>query len=278
MKTALLSLLIVLFSYLPALSQVLKVTADVQYAHLQSDEKEDLSDFGNKLEQYFNSYSWIDDEFEYDVECKLTVIFRTVQRKTHEKTFFAQMVFSSSSGETFLDDGWEFPYDRGRALSHMKGMFDPITHVLDYYAHMILAAEMDINGTFLGEHLYNNARDIIEQAIRSEYPRGWANRKQEFEIITDVRTKPLRRIKPDFFEALALFEEGQYKEAGPYAEEVFKGIGEVVKVWPTNRYLQMFFNAHYNRLAMLYKNQNNKLEKLAEYDSKHREAYRRQMR
>lgn len=277
MKNLYRSAILIGLSYLAAVSQVLKVTADVQYSHLQSDEKADLADFGAKIEQYFNGHEWIVDEFEYDVECKLTVIFRTVQKKTHEKTYFTQLVFTSSSGETFLDEGWEFPYDKSQSMNHIKGLFDPVTHVLDYYACMILAGELDTNGKFLGESLYNMARDIIEQGLRSKYPRGWSTRKEEFEIITDVRTKPLREIKPDFFEAVYQFEEGNYQESYLSSKKVMEGIEQVVKVWPTNRYLQMFFNAQYRKLAILFQKRNAELEKLAEYDSKHRETYRKYM-
>jgi len=268
---------ILFLSFIVSFSQVLQVTASVQYEHLQSDEKEDLADFGAKLEQYYNGYEWVEDEFEYDVECKLTIIFRTVQKKTYEKVFQAQMVYSSSSGETFLDDNWEFPYDKSRAMNHVKGLFDPVTHVLDFYAYMVLAGELDTNGKFLGEPLYNVARDIVEQGLRSEYVRGWSRRKEEIQIVTDVRTKPLREVKPDFFEALFLFEEGNYKEAYEYSQKVLAGIEGVIKVWPTNRYLTMFFNAHHRQLAALFQKRNAQLTKLADYDSKHRESYRKYM-
>jgi hypothetical protein len=256
-------------------AQVLKVTADVRYEHLQSDEKEDLADFGTKLEQYFNGYEWVADDFEYDVDCKVHVLFMNVQKKTSEKVYQAQLVFNSSSGETFLDNNWEFPYDRGSAMSHIKGMFDPVTHVLDFYAYMILAGELDTNGKFLGDPLYNMAHDIIEQGLRSNYPRGWSQRKEEFQIITDVRTKPLREVKPDFFEALYLFDEGKHAEAYDYSKKVLNGIEQVIKVWPTNKYLTMFFNAHYQQLAMLFQKRNQELNKLVDYDSKHRETYRK---
>lgn len=277
MKYFMFSIMILFITNCLASAQVLKATADVEYEHLQSDEQEILADFGDKIEQYFNNYEWIEDEFEYDVECQVQIIFTNV-RQTHERIFSAQIVFTSNSGETFLDKNWEFPYDKGSSMNHIKSLFDPVTHVLDYYAYMILAGEMDTNGPLLGEPLYNQARDIIEQALRSEYPKGWNDRLEEFQIITDVRTKPLRRVKPDFFEAMYLFRENKYKEAFKFSKTVLDGIEEVYNVMPNNRYLNMFFNSHHRQMAILFQKQNTYLNKLVEFDSKHRETYRKYMR
>ncbi|HEM49292.1 MAG TPA: hypothetical protein ENO27_03680 [Caldithrix sp.] len=122
------------------------------------------------------------------------------------------------------------------------------------------------------------ARDIIEQGLRSEYPKGWSDRHEEYQVITDIRTKPLRRVKPDFFEAMYLFQEKKYKEAFTYSKKVLKGIEEVYKVSPNNKYLNMFFNSHHRQLAVLFQQQNKYLNQLVEFDSKHRETYRKYMR
>ena len=276
MKIFVFSIIIILILFFITSAQVLKISASVEYQHLQSDEQKILSDFGYKIEQYFNNYEWIEDEYEYDVECQVQIIFMNV-RQTHERLFSAQFVLTSNSGEAFLDKNWEFPYDAGTSMNHIKGMFDPLTQVLDYYAYMTLAGEMDTNGPFLGEPQYNMARDVIEQGLRSEYPKGWSDRLEEYQIITDVRTKPLRRVKPDFFEAMYLFQEKKYKEAFAYSKIVLDGIEEVYKVTPNNKYLNMFFNSHYRQLAVLFQKQNKYLNQLVEFDSKHRETYRNYM-
>ena len=277
MKYFLFSIIIIYTVCFDAKAQVLQVTADVEYEHMQSDEQEILSDFGFKIEQYFNNYEWVEDEFEYDVECQVQIIFMNV-RQTHEQLFSAQIVLTSNSGEAFLDQNWEFPYDRGSSMSHIKGLFNPLTHVLDYYAYMTLAGEMDTNGPYLGETQYSQARDIIEQGLRSEYSKGWSARLDEHQLITDVRTKPLRRIKPDFFESMYLFQEKKYKESFSLSKKVLEGIEEVYKVSPNNRYLNMFFNSHHRQLAVLFQQQNKYLNKLVEFDSKHRETYRKYMK
>lgn len=260
-----------------SLAQKLNVSVKVQYEHLIEEAKDELSDFGMKIEEYFNGYYWVDDEFEYDVNCNAQVIIETVQKKTHEIMFRAQFLISSESGENFYDKLWEFPYEKNYSLSHSRGQFDPVAQFLDYYALMVLAGELDTNGLLLGNPLYEAAQDIVNQALLSQYARGWNQRKEDLLKITDIRTRPLREIKPDLFEAIYLLEENKKAEALKYAQIVLAGIKKVYNVQPNNWYLQMFFKTHYRNMAILFSGRNEELERLTTYDSKHRESYRNQM-
>ncbi|NOG47442.1 MAG: DUF4835 family protein [Calditrichaeota bacterium] len=255
-------------------SQVLSVTVSVEYDHLPDDEQEMLTNLAEKIEQYYNSYDWVDDEYETDVVCNIKVLVETVQKKTFEKIYKTQFLISSESGENFYDKIWEFPYEDSFPFSHSKGLFDPVTHFLDFYAYMILAGELDTYGLLLGSPLYDKALDIASQGVLSDYSRGWSNRNDELQKITHIRTRPLREAKPDFFEALYLYEEGKYNQAYKYAQNVFTAIKKVYTTQPNNRYLRIFFEAHYKQLAMLFSGKFEELEALADYDSKHRETYR----
>lgn len=274
MKRFFTACLILLTLALVAHSQVLKVKVTLDPSNLPADEVNNLSDFPDKVEQYFNAYEWVEDEYEYDVICKVRIIIQSVQQKSHEKLYLAQFVITSESGEYFYDKIWEFPYDQGTPFSHFKGQFDPLTHFLDFYAYMVLAGELDTNDYLKGNSLYEKARDIANRGQLSKYPRGWSSRMNMVLVITDARTRPLREVKPDFFEALYLLDEGKRGEAYNYAKKVLEGLKKVYKVQPNNLYLQYFFNSHYEDLAELFKGHNTDLELLAELDSRHRQAYR----
>jgi len=260
--------------FLSGNAQVLKVAVTAQFEHLPTDEQDDLTEFADKVEQYFNGYTWIEDEFQYDVECNAQIIIETVQKKTFEKIYKTQFIMSSASGENFYDKMWEFPYEKSYPLSHTKSQFDPLTHVLDFYALMVLAGEMDTNGLLLGTPLYDKAMDICNQGLLSQYSRGWSQRLDELQKITHLNTRPLREVKPDFFEAIYLLSQGKDNEAYEQAKKVLAGIEKVMSTQPNNRYLQVFFNSHYRELSQLFKGRNAELEKLVNFDSKHRDAYR----
>ncbi|APF17495.1 type IX secretion component PorD family protein [Caldithrix abyssi] len=274
MKRLTYALSIILALALTVHSQVLKVNVTLDPTNLPTDEVNKLADFPDKVEQYINSYEWVEDVYEYDVNCNVRIIIQSVQQKSHEKLYLAQFVITSESGEYFYDKTWEFPYDQGTPFSHFKGQFDPLTHFLDFYAYMILAGELDTNDYLKGNPLYEKARDIANRGQLSRYPRGWTYRMNLVFAITDARTRPLREIKPDFFEALYLLDEGKRGEAYAYAKKVLEGLKKVYKVQPNNLYLQYFFNSHYQELADLFRGHNADLNQLIEMDSRHRQAYR----
>lgn len=260
---------------LPA--QVLNVTSTVNYEYLPTDEQGDLVDLADKIDRYYNGYSWVEDEFGYDVDCSIHVIFESVRKKSSEKIYKAQFLISTNSGENFYDKTWEFTYEKSSPLNHSKVQFDPLTHFLDFYGYLVMAGELDTNGLLLGNPLYEKAVDIANQGLSSRYARGWSSRMDEVQKIINVRTRPLREIKPDFFEALELLDEDNLKDAYLKAQIVLKGIAKTYEAQPNNRYLQYFFKSHSKELAGLFAGHNEELQKLEKFDSKHREAYRKVM-
>ena len=274
MKTFYSALILFLCMSLNGFTQVLNVSVSVEYGHLPDDQQGELEGFVDKVEQYFNNYEWVEDEYETDVSCNVKIIIETVQKKTFEKIYKTQFLISSVSGENFYDRVWEFPYERSFPLNHNKAIFDPLTHFLDFYAYMVLAGELDTYGLLLGSPLYDKALDIASQGLLSQYARGWSQRNDELQKITHIRTRPLREVKPDFFEALYLYEEGNYKEAYKYAAKVFECIKKVHNSQPNNRYLRIFFEAHHKEIAALFTEKFEVLELLVDIDSKHRETYR----
>jgi Domain of unknown function (DUF4835) len=268
------TILLVLIPFPLLFSQVLNISVSMEFGRLSNDEKKDLDGFSDKVEQYYNNYDWVDDEYETDIPCNVRILVETVQKKTYEKIYKAQFLISSESGENFYDKNWEFPYEPSFPLDHSKSIFDPLTNLLDFYAYMVLAGELDTYDHLQGTALYDRALDIASQGLISQYPRGWTQRNDELLMITHVRTRPLREAKPDFFEALYLLDEGDRQGAEKLAEKVYDGIKKVYTAQPNNKYLRVFFEAHHKEIAMLFEGKFDILEELTEIDSKHRATYR----
>jgi hypothetical protein len=278
MKYYIIIILVFLCSLICSLpAQVLHVTVEVDYKHLPLNEQQYLKDFAGAVEDYFNNYAWTEDEYESDIEVSIYMIIETVQQKSFEKIYKAQFQIKSVSGEGFYDKEWEFPYQPGAALDHNKTQFDPLTHFLDYYAALILAGELDSYGELLGTPYYNNAQDIANRGILSQYSRGWSTRLQELQKITHSYTLPLREAKPNFFEAAYQLQQGKLKEARTYGLKVIENIDKVLHQQPNNKYLKMFFDAHYQTFAEIFRGDQQTLDVLMRVDSPHRDTYQEMM-
>jgi hypothetical protein len=276
MKLLLISLLL-FFTTSISNSQVLKATVTIDFGHLTAEEQNNLQDLAANIEDYINNWSWTDDEYETDIDITIFIIVETVVKKSHEKIYKTQFQIKSVSGESFYDKEWEFPFQPGYLFDHSKIEFDPLCHFLDYYANLILGGELDGYGINLGTAFYDEAQSIANRAILSQYSKGWNNRQNELQKITNVRTRPLREAKPDFFEAEYLLAEGKVKKAKVYALKVLDAIQKVVNEQPNNKYLKTFFDAHHVTFAKIFENDKDGLERLIKYDNYHRDTYRQAM-
>ena len=258
-------------------AQVLKASVQVDFGYLPSEEVQKLQDLGMHIEDYINNYAWTDDEYETDIDISIFIMIETSFDKSHEKMYRAQFQIKSVSGESFYDKEWEFPYQPGYLFDHSNLTFDPLTDFIDYYCNLILGGELDGYAVNLGLPYYDAARNIANLGSLSKYPKGWSTRLNDLLKITDVRVKPLRESKPDFFEAVYLLEEGNVKEARTFAMKVLDAVQKVVSEQPNNKYLKNFFDAHHLEFAKIFQNDADALNRLITYDNYHRETYRKAM-
>ena len=121
-------------------SQVIKANVNINFKHLATEEHRILKELNIAIEDYYNGYAWTDDEYEFDIDLNIYIIIETVWKKSDEKIYKAQFQVKSTSGESFYDKEWEFPYHIGYALEHNKVQFDPVSYFLDYYAYLVLIA------------------------------------------------------------------------------------------------------------------------------------------
>ena len=269
--------IILIFFFSMSHAQVLRMTVKIELEHLNVDQQQDLLNLEEKISEYYNNFDWVEDEYEYDVNGNVHVIIETVQQKSYERVYKAQFLISTESGENFYDKNWIFPYEDSSPLDHSDPQFNALTDLLNFYAFLVLAGELDDIDIFLGSPLYEQGLSIANRAMMSNYPQGWNTRLESLQKITNIRTRPLREIKPDFFAAVSSLADGEDTEAFKYAEKALDGIKKVFNAQPNNYYLRIFLDAHYRELSMLFSGHNEYLETLLTIDSKHRESYREQM-
>ena len=265
---------LIMLIVVPSGAQVLKAKVTVDFGLMPAEEVNNLSDLALNIEDYINNFAYTDDEFETDIDVSLFIMVETVSQKGHEKMYKTQFQIKSISGESFYDKDWEFPYQPGYLFDHSKIAFDPLCHFIDYYAYLILGGELDGYDILLGTPYYDEAQNLANIGQISRYPKGWGTRLEELQKILNVRTRPLREAKPDYFEAKYLLEEGNLEGAKEFALKVLDQIEKVVDEQPNNKYLRTFFDAHHVTFSKIFSGDKKNLNRLISYDNYHRETYR----
>ena len=147
--------------------------------------QERLEDLTDELEQYFRDFEWIED---YNGPM---IPFRFKMYLVDESTGFedrygARIHVSNDYDVQFLDKDCHFAYQSEEPLEHDAIIYHPLAGLLDFYAYLIIADAMDKGATLGGDLYYKMAQEIVQEALFSEYYRGWNRRSEELEtILTD---------------------------------------------------------------------------------------------
>ena len=255
---------------------MLRATVDVKMSHLPPNEQQILADLAQKITEYYNSTRWSDENPDIEIDCSVSLIVETVTSRGSEKIYRAQFLIGSESGENFYDKTVEFTYQVGEVFDHYQAVFKPLLAVLDFYAYMVIAGELDTYDLFAGTPFYDKALEIANQGLISNYSLGWQKRLEEVKLITDADHVPLREAKFYYYETL-YFVEGEPNPdlARQYAKGVVDRLELVYQRKPNSRALKRFLDSHYQEFCKLFKYDRNRrnIDKLIVIDPRHRDVY-----
>ncbi|MCK5455265.1 MAG: DUF4835 family protein, partial [Calditrichia bacterium] len=181
------------------------------------------------------------------------------------------------SGENFYDQAWEFTYFPAQAFQSFRAVFDPLLDLVDYYAFLVMAGELDTYDLFAGSPFYDRCQEISNRGQLSNYGTGWKSRLDEVILITDGDHVPLREVKYYYYQGLYFVEREPKPE---YAREISKGVvdrlAKVANKRPNSRALKRFFDSHYQEFCKLFQFDSDRtnINTLMDINSAHRDKYK----
>ena len=261
---------------LPA--QTVRAKVALRADRLQPEDQDILSEVPRNLEEYINNYRWGEEDEELVIYCDFSIIIESMVERSGQRIYRGQLLVSSMSGENFLDKPFEFPYQRGQLMEHVRGTNDPLLTVIDYYVYMIIAGEMD---TFLllgGSRYYDLARRFVSEGQISAFSSGWRNRQEQLELITNSDHIPLRQAKFYYYEGLFYIEDRNDTQKAPeYSKKVVELLAKVFETRPNSPALKRFLDAHHQEFCKLFRfdKDRSNLFQMMRIDNRHRETYER---
>lgn len=257
-------------------AQTFRATVSVQADRLQPEDQAILTEVPRRLEDYINTYTWSTENQNIIIESRISIVIEAANRRGSEVSFRGQFIITSPAGENFLDKSFEFPYQVGQLMEHQRPYFDPLLAMIDFYANMIIAGELDTYFILGGTSFYGRAGNIIDEALVSNYSLGWRSRADELQLITDNTHRFLREAKFYYYEGLFYIEERNDAEKAPlYSKKVVVLLEEVFLKKPNSVALKRFLDAHYQEFCKLFmydKNRDN-ITAMVNIDNRHSETY-----
>ena len=191
---------------------------------LRSEEKQDILNITNDIRRFFLSTSWDDNYSDLNINLYVQIIFEGVTIKGNETVYNCQAMFSNGNDLRYFDKNAQFFYNSSTSLYYDPVLFEPLSGFLAFYAHLILAGEIDTYEFNGGNSSYELARDIALRGSASDYKKGWSARSNTVDNLN--RNNGLRKARLAFYIADDLFKNGNIEDATEEIKIMLDGLDE----------------------------------------------------
>jgi hypothetical protein len=214
---------------------------------LKGNEKQILFTLESELSRFYSNTSW-DSEFDdLSIPLSIHIVFEGVAPKGAVQTILAQALFSSGTDQRYFDSGVQFIYTDGGSIHFDPVLFDPLASFFAFYGFLVLASEIDTYIPMGGNTHFETARNISHRGNASDYSRGWKDRLQLCDDLSE--NFGLRKAKFAYYYAMELLQNGEPEQSIDEFNNMIAGLDEVYDIFPRERYTLYFLNNHSKKLA-----------------------------
>jgi hypothetical protein len=240
---------------------------------LRSEEKQDVINMKNDIQRFFLSTTWDDNYSDLSIPIYVQIIFEGVTQKGNESIYNCQALFSNGGDLRYFDKSVQFYYNSGNSLYYDPVLFEPLTGFLAYYAHLILAGEIDTYEFNGGNGSFELARDIALRGSSSEYRKGWGSRTTLVDNLN--RNIGLRKARLAWYIAIDLFKDGDMDGVIDELNTMLDGLAQSYRELGRDNYTQYFMKVNSDKIAKMLSmlGQKEFLKDMKELDPDRRDIY-----
>ena len=240
---------------------------------LRSEEKQEILNLKNDIKRFFLTTTWDDSYGDLEIPVYIQIIFEGVTEKGNESIYNCQVLFSNGGDLRYFDKSVQFYYNSGSSLYYDPVLFEPLTGFLAYYAHLLLAGEIDTYEFNGGNSSFELARDIALRGSASEYKKGWGSRVTLVDNVN--RNTGLRKARLAWYIAMDLFKEGNMDGVLEEVNTMLDGLEQSYRDLGRDNHTQYFLKVQSNKiteiLSMLGRTE--LLKDMKELDPDRRDVY-----
>ena len=214
---------------------------------LRSEEKQEILNLKNDIKQFFLRTTWDDNYSDLEIPIYIQIIFEGVTEKGNESIYNCQVLFSNGGDLRYFDKSVQFYYNSGSSLYYDPVLFEPLTGFLAFYAHLLLAGEIDTYEFNGGNSSFELARDIALRGSTSEYKKGWGSRVTLVDNLN--RNMGLRKARLAWYIAMDLFKEGDMDGVLEEVNTMLDGLEQSYRDLGRDNYTQYFMKVQSDKVA-----------------------------
>ena len=214
---------------------------------LRSEEKQEILNLKNDIKRFFLTTTWDDSYSDLEIPLYIQIIFEGVTEKGNESIYNCQILFSNGGDLRYFDKSIQFYYNSGSSLYYDPVLFEPLTGFLAYYAHLLLAGEIDTYEFNGGNSSFELARDIALRGSASEYKKGWGSRVTLVDNLN--RNMGLRKTRLAWYIAMDLFKEGNMDGVLEEVNTMLDGLEQSYRDLGRDNHTQYFMKVQSDKIA-----------------------------
>ena len=240
---------------------------------LRSEEKQEILNLKNDIKRFFLTTTWNDSYSDLEIPVYIQIIFEGITEKGNESIYNCQVLFSNGGDLRYFDKSVQFYYNSGSSLYYDPVLFEPLTGFLAYYAHLLLAGEIDTYEFNGGNSSFELARDIALRGSASEYKKGWGSRVTLVDNLN--RNMGLRKARLAWYIAMDLFKEGNMDGVLEEVNTMLDGLEQSYRDLGRDNHTQYFLKVQSNKIAEILSmlGRTELLKDMKELDPDRREVY-----
>ena len=206
---------------------------------------------GDDVSQYLTNNKFIDNAFDLEIFLDIHFIIESYSSSDNKKIVNAQMILTNQGDQHYYAKGVDFPYSKGQALI-FSPMFSQLTSILDYYASLFIATELDTYDYLGGDTYFVKSDEITNSGRSSDYSRGWEIRKKKAKKIKENRH--LRSIRFHYFtiQDILYSEDIDTKSIMIHLEECIDDLDSILEIYGNERNTSQFLNVYGKSLSQLF--------------------------
>ena len=257
-----------------AWSQFVEVNTELDMRRLSEGDRQLFDTMIDDIENYYLNTQFSADVSDLEMVIDIRLVLESVSRGGSQTTINAQAIFSNKLDQYFYAKGIQFPYEKGRQIIYTS-IFEPLASLLDYYAFMFIATELDIWEYMGGTSFYTKAIELADLGKDSDWSNGWDDRWKKSRKLKS--NQYLRSMRFNYFSALYELsaEEVDMKMVKASMNAFYEDMVTLDKKLGSNKETLHFLKAYHEDIAELMAalQLRDGLELLMFYDHDHKKVY-----
>jgi hypothetical protein len=270
--------IIILLVIIPSIyiAQFSEVLIDIDYSNISEKEMFIFENFESELKTYFINNYFFDDPDELSIILDIHMVIENINNKGGEKIISAQILFSNQKDQHHYSKSFDFLYNRGEAL-YKTEMFHPLTSLLNCYAYLQIAYELDTYEYLGGNKYFLKAQNIASDAKSSMYSRNWQPRLKK--IRKQIEQNIYREMRYNFWVTIDQLNDSSpnFKEANKFFNNFYESIIAYDEYYGYGKPISQFLNAYSMKIVNISKQLESQqiIDYLSIFDESNRIVYQK---